>query len=468
VGFPDDQRAFVNQLLAQGKPTVVASFGSPYLIERFPNASTWLAEFSTNDVSQRASARAMFGQVPTGGQIPVTVPDTVKRGEGMHLAANPMTLRPASETMATKLKPAYDILDRAVADNAFPGGVLAVGLNDEVAVHPFGHLTRDAKSPAVTADTIYDVASLTKVIVTTTAIMHLVQSGELSLDAPVVRFIPEWAAAAKSDPDPSWRGRVTIKMLLLHDSGLPAHRDFYKRSKQQEHNAMLARIMAEPLVREPGTKIEYSDLGFILLGEVVERLNGEPLDETAKDIFEPLGMKNSLFNPDKNLRSRIAPTEDDESYRYRIIHGEVHDENAWALGGVAGHAGLFSTAGDIAEFAQMILNGGIYAHHRMLRRSTINQFTARETVGDSVRALGWDVPVQPSSSGQYFSAKSFGHTGFTGTSLWIDPERNLFVILLTNRVNPTRENDKIRQVRPAVHDTVFESLGLVKSPVAAR
>ena len=466
VGFPDDQRAFVNQLLTQGKPVVIASFGSPYLIERFPNAPTWLAEFSTNDVSQRASARAMFGQVATNGHIPVTVPGTVNRGAGMTLAANPMTLRPAPAEMSARLQPAYDLLDRAVSDGAFPGGVLAVGLNDELALHPFGHLTRDAKSPAVTADTIYDVASLTKPIVTTTAIMRLVQGGELSLDAPVVRFVPEWAAAAKSDPDPSWRARVTVRMLLLHDSGLPAHRDFFLQAKTPE--AVLARIMAEPLVREPGKEIEYSDLGFILLGQIVQRLTGDPLDENAQDIFERLQMKNSLFKPPKNLRSRIAPTEEDTTYRKRLIQGEVHDENAYALGGVAGHAGLFSTAGDIAEFAQMMLNGGIYAQHRILRRSTINQFTARETIGTSARALGWDVPVQPSSSGQYFSAKSYGHTGFTGTSLWIDPERNLFVILLTNRVNPTRENEKIRQVRPALHDAVFESLGLVKPPVAAR
>ncbi len=466
VGFPDDQRAFVNQLLTQGKPVVIASFGSPYLIERFPNAPTWLAEFSTNDVSQRASARAMFGQVATNGHIPVTVPGTVNRGAGMTLAANPMTLRPAPAEMSARLQPAYDLLDRAVSDGAFPGGVLAVGLNDELALHPFGHLTRDAKSPAVTADTIYDVASLTKPIVTTTAIMRLVQGGELSLDAPVVRFVPEWAAAAKSDPDPSWRARVTVRMLLLHDSGLPAHRDFFLQAKTPE--AVLARIMAEPLVREPGKEIEYSDLGFILLGQIVERLTGDPLDENAQDIFERLQMKNSLFKPPKNLRSRIAPTEEDTTYRKRLLQGEVHDENAYALGGVAGHAGLFSTAGDIAEFAQMMLNGGIYAQHRILRRSTINQFTARETIGTSARALGWDVPVQPSSSGQYFSAKSYGHTGFTGTSLWIDPERNLFVILLTNRVNPTRENEKIRQVRPALHDAVFESLGLVKPPVAAR
>ena len=466
VGFPEEQRAFVNQLLAQGKPVVIVSFGSPYLIERFPNAPTFLAEFSTNDVSQRAAARAMFGQVAMSGQIPVTVPGTVERGEGIHVPANPMTLRPASPAMAKRLRPAYELLDSAVAEGAFPGGVLAVGLHDQLALHPFGHFSRNPKSPSVTGDTIYDVASLTKPIVTTTAIMRLVERGELSLDAPVVRFLPEWAKAAPSDPGPSWRARVTVRMLLLHDSGLPAHRDFFAQAKGRD--AVLARVMAEPLVREPGTQIEYSDIGFILLGEIVERLTGDPLDEVARDIFTPLDMRDSLFNPPKSLRSRIAPTENDATYRKRLLQGEVHDENAWALGGVAGHAGLFSTAGDIAEFAQMLLNGGIYAHHRILRRSTIQQFTAREMLGGSSRALGWDVPVQPSSSGQYFSPKSYGQLGFTGTSLWIDPERGLFVILLTNRVNPTRENEKIRQVRPALHDAVFECLGLANQPVAAR
>jgi len=466
VGFPDDQRAFVNQLLAEGKPVVVASFGSPYLIERFPNAPTWLAEFSTNDVSQRASARAMFGQVAIAGQIPVTVPGTVQRGDGMHLAANPMTLRPARPATVTRLKPAFGLLDQAVADGAFPGGVFAVGWHGELAIHPFGRFTRDAKSPTVTADTIYDVASLTKPIVTTTAIMRLVQRGDLSLDAPAVRFLPEWAGAAKSDPDPSWRARVTVRMLLLHDSGLPAHRDFWEQAKG--HDSVLARVMAEPLVREPGKQIEYSDLGFILLGEIVERLTGNSLDKVVKDVFTPLEMRSSLFNPSKDLRARIAPTEQDVTYRKRLLQGEVHDENAWALGGVAGHAGLFSTAGDIAAFAQMLLDGGIYAHHRILRRSLVAQFTTREAVGDSSRALGWDVPSQPSSSGRYFSASSFGQIGFTGTSLWIDPQRDVFVILLTNRVNPTRENEKIRQVRPALHDAVMESLGLVKQPVAAR
>jgi len=467
VGFPEDQRAFVNQLLAAEKPTVIASFGSPYLIERFPNAKTWLAEFSTNDVSQRAAVRAMFGQVAISGKIPVTVPGTVQRGDGLSVAANPMTLQPAPATMTEHLKPTYALLDQAVADGAFPGGVLAVGLNGQLVVHPFGKLERDGEAYDADEDSMYDVASLTKPIVTTTAVMLLAQQGRLDLNRSVENYLPGFAAAAKSDPNSAWRARVTPRMLLLHDAGLPDHRDFYKEARG--HDAILARVLAEPLVREPGTQIVYSDLGFILLGEIIERLTGESLDVFAKrEIFHTLGMDRSMFNPPRKLREDIAPTEMDSAFRKRLVWGEVHDENAWAMGGIAGHAGLFSTAQDVAAFAQMILNGGIYGHERVLARSTIQQFTARQTVGTSARTLGWDVPEEPSSSGRYFSARSFGHTGFTGTSLWIDPERKLFVVLLTNRVNPTRANEKIRQVRPALHDAIFEGLGLAAGQSTAR
>jgi beta-glucosidase-like glycosyl hydrolase/CubicO group peptidase (beta-lactamase class C family) len=467
VGLPDDQRAFVNQLLASGKPCAVVAFGSPYLIERFPNAKTWLAEFSTNDVSQRAAARALFGQTAITGKIPVTVPGTVKRDDGLQVAANPMMLEPAPSAMSDRMKPVFALLDRAVADGAFPGGVLAVGARDQLVVHPFGKFTRDAKAAAVKADTIYDLASLTKPIVTTTAVMMLVAQKRLDIDTAVARYLPEFGAWAKSDPDPAWRARVTVRMLLLHDSGLPAHRDFYKDAKGPD--AVLARVMAEPLVHEPGKQMEYSDLGFILLGEIVERLTGDSLDAFAKqDIFTPLGMKNSLFNPPPGLRARIAPTEDDKTYRKRLIQGEVHDQNAWAMGGVAGDAGLFSTADDVAVFAQMILNGGIYAHHRLLTRAEIQEFTARHTFGNEARTLGWDVPMDPAATGRYFSPISFGHYGFTGTSLWIDPQRGLFIVLLTNRVNPTVDNIKIRQVRPALHDAIFEALGVATEHAAAR
>ncbi len=467
VGFPDDQRAFVNQMLASGKPCVVLAFGSPYLVSSFSTAKTWIGEFSTNDVSQRAAVRALFGQTAIKGRIPVTVPDTVKRGDGMQVAANPMTLEAAPHALSNRLAPAYMLLERAVADGAFPGGVLAVGLDNKLVVHPFGKFTRDAKAAPVRADTIYDLASLTKPIVTTTSVMILVQQKRLDLDAPLSRLLPEWSAAAKSDPNPAWRARVTPRMLLLHDSGLPAHRDFYRET--QGHDAILARVLAEPLVHEPGKQIEYSDLGFILLGEIVQRLTGESLAEFArKEIFLPLGMKNSLFNPPRALRASIPPTENDLSYRKHLIQGEVHDQNAWAMGGIAGDAGLFSTAGDIAVFAQMILNGGIYAHHRVVSRATVAEFTAHQTIDNSARTLGWDVALDPTATGRFFSAHAFGHYGFTGTSLWIDPERNLFIILLTNRVNPSVDNIKIRRVRPELHDAIFEALGFTSAPAAAQ
>jgi beta-glucosidase-like glycosyl hydrolase/CubicO group peptidase (beta-lactamase class C family) len=467
VGLPDDQRAFVNQVLAAGKPAAVLCFGNPYLIERFPEARTWVAEFSTNDVSQRAAVRALFGQAEIRGKIPVTVSGISKRGDGMRVPANPMTLQPAPAALNNRLKPAYDLLDRAVKDQAFPGGILAVGWNDQLVVHPFGKVSVDAKAAAVTEKTIYDLASLTKPIATTTAVMILVQQKRLDLDAPVTHYIPEFAAAAKTDPDPSWRARITVRMLLLHDSGLPAHREFYKDAKGRE--AVLARVAAEPLVHEPGKQVEYSDLGFMLLGEIIERISGETLDHYVnRTVIAPLGMSHSQFNPPKSLRSEIAPTEDDKTYRKRLLQGEVHDQNAWAMGGVAGQAGLFSTANDVAVFAQMILNGGIYAHHRLVTRATIEQFTSRQTIANSARTLGWDVPTDPAATGHFFSPHSFGHWGYTGTSLWIDADRGLFIILLTNRVNPTVENIKIRQVRPMLHDTVFECLGLANEHAAAR
>jgi beta-N-acetylhexosaminidase len=464
VGFPDDQREFVNELIAAGKPTIVAAFGSPYVIERFPAAKTWLAAFSANSVAQTAVARALFGQIPICGKIPVAVPGVVERGAGLKLAADPMKLRPASSEISERLTPAYALLDRAAKDGAFPGGVLAAGWNGRLAVHAFGKLTYEPKSPHVTAETIYDAASLTKPIITTTAVMMLAEQKQIDLDAPVARYLPEFNCSAQPDLNHDWRARITVRMLLMHTAGLAAHRDFYKHAKNKLR--VLTRVIEEPLVREPGAQIEYSDLGFILLGRIVETLTGESLDTFAeKRILAPLGMSNAHFNPTKKLRARIAPTENDNAYRKRLLRGEVHDENSWAMGGVAGHAGLFATATDVAAFAQMMLNGGIYAHRRLLARSTIEQFTERHEIGDSAHALGWDVPVAPSSSGRYLSKQTYGHTGFTGTSLWIDPLRDLFVVLLTNRVHPTRANDKIRQVRPAVHDAIVEGLGLASSRV---
>jgi CubicO group peptidase (beta-lactamase class C family) len=424
----------VDRLLAAGKPVVVACFGSPYLAERFPLAKTWIAAFSTVDVAQWAMGRALFGQTAVGGRFPVHVPGVAALGAGLDLPANSMELREATAKEEDKLQPAYDVLNRAVADHAFPGGVLAVGYRGELIEHEFGRQTYDAQSPAVNVDTMYDAASLTKPVVTATLVAKQVEMGRIGLDLPVARYLPEWNEGA----NPDWRKTVTIRNLLTHTSGLPAHKDYFLALHSQRE--FIAAICREPLEYAPGTKSVYSDLGFILLGEILERASGKTLDQLAREqIFAPLDMRNSMFNPPKSLLSRIAPTENDAAFRKELVRGVVHDENAFAMGGVAGHAGIFTTAGDLAAFCQMLLNGGIYGHHRLLTRATIAQFTAAQTIADNSRTLGWMMPTPNSSSGRYFSPHSFGHLGFTGTSLWIDPDRQLFVILLTNRVYPTRE-----------------------------
>lgn len=455
VGLPPEEIALLKALIAAPKPTIVASLGSPYLVAQFPNAKTWLAAFGTQDVVQLAIARALFGQTAIAGQLPVSVPGVAKLGDGLRVAANPMVLAPAPDALSAGLKPAFAILDRAVSDEAFPGGVLAVGLHRQLVLHPFGHFSYGAKSAAVNSHTIYDLASLTKPIVTATAIMLLAADNQIDLDAPISRYLPQSGSSA----NPDWLRKITIRELLLHTSGLPAHREFFKSATNPSGLRKL--LYSEPLASAPGTKIEYSDLGFIILGDIVERLSGMTLDRYAREnILEPLGMEDSFFNPPRALRARIAPTQNDTEYRKRQLQGEVDDSNAFALGGVAGHAGLFSTAGDIAAFAQMMLNGGIYAQNRILPRAIVSQFTERVAVGDSARTLGWDVPTGDSSSGHYFSPQTYGHIGFTGTSIWIDPQKDFFVILLTNRVNPSAANDKIRAVRPALHDAILQGLGL--------
>jgi CubicO group peptidase (beta-lactamase class C family) len=455
IGLPDDEAALVNKLLSAGKPVVVAGFGSPYLAESFPTAKTYIASFGTGDVAQRAMGRALFGQTPVGGRLPVNVPGVAALGAGLDLAASPMELREANEKSEAKLQHAYDVLDRAVADHAFPGGVLAVGSHGELIVREFGRQTYDSKSQAVNVDTIYDAASLTKPVVTATLIAMQVEAGRIGLDLPVARFIPEW----NDGPNPDWRKTVTVRNLLTHSSGLPAHKDYFLTLHSKRE--FITAICKEPLEYAPGTKTIYSDLGFILLGEILERATGKTVDQLAHEqIFAPLDMAGTMFNPPKNLIARIAPTENDTTYRKRLIQGEVHDENAFAMGGVAAHAGMFTNVSDLAAFCQMLLNGGIYGHHRLLTRVTVSQFTAPQALAGNAGTLGWMTPTPKSSSGRYFSPHSFGHLGFTGTSIWIDPDRQLFIILLTNRVYPTRENDKITAVRPALHDAVIESLGL--------
>src|SRR5271170_297155 len=484
IDIPAEQQIVAEQIFKTGKPVITVGFGSPYLIERFPQANTWLAAFGISDVAQISIARALFGEIPIRGRVPVTIPGgdpsgEIKAGSGIEVPANPMTLQPMDSRAEAGLQPAYDVLEKAIAAKAFPGATLAIGYRGQVAIHAFGHLSYDAKSPATVANTMYDIASLTKVVATTTIVAKLAEGDfpvPIDLDAKVERYLPEWTATSEKgfaslfheNPNElAWRHKVTVRHLLTHTSGLPAFKEYWRTSKSREES--LARIFAEPLEYEPGTKEVYSDLGIILLAEIIERLTGKPLDTLSNQfIFSPLDMKNTMYRPPQKLWPTIAPTEFDSQLRHKLIQGEVHDENAYVLGGVSGHAGLFSTAPDLAAFSQMLLNGGAYAHHRILKRATVAQFTKPQELSSGTRTLGWAVPTEGGSSGHYFSSHSFGHTGFTGTSIWIDPDRQLFVVLLTNRVHPTRENTQIQQVRPALHDAVMQALGLATVAAPAK
>ncbi len=284
--------------------------------------------------------------------------------------------------------------------------------------------------------------------------MLLYERGLLDLEAPIAAIVPEFIAASPETKQDSRRRDVTLHMLLAHSSGLPAYEKLFLKARTRDE--LLHAAFTTPLTADPGSRAEYSDIGFIVLGAALERLSGESLDRFCpREIFGPLGMSSTAFNPPPEMRAHIPPTVNDRTFRHRIIQGEVHDENASVLGGVAGHAGVFSTAEDVARFAHAMLNGG----HPILRRETVSLFTRREGAPQGTsRALGWDTPSHPSQSGKYFSVGSFGHLGYTGTSLWVDPERQLSVTLLTNRTWPDCSSQAIKTVRPKFHDGVIETL----------
>ncbi len=348
-----------------------------------------------------------------------------------------------------RFRVAFKILADAIAAEAFPGcSVAVIDRGKLVAQKALGRFTYDQAAPEVLTSTIFDLASVTKVVATTAMAMILYERGVLDLEAPVAAIVPEFGAGDAR------RCAITLRMLLAHDSGLPAYEKLFLRAQGREE--LLAAAYAVELTADPGTRAEYSDVGFIILGVALERLADEALDRFCqREVFGPLAMSNTTFNPAESLRERVTPTANDQLFRHRIVQGEVQDENASVLGGVAGHAGAFSTCEDVARFAFAMLNGG----QPILRADTVGLFTHRQdTPNGTSRALGWDTPSLPSQSGRHFSARSFGHLGYTGTSLWIDPDRQVAVVLLTNRTWPDCTNQAIKQVRPAFHDAVIEAL----------
>lgn len=451
----DSQEELLERLDQTGVPVIVLAYNSPYFLDEIPQIPVFVATYGSAASSQRAAVGALFGEYDIGGKLPVALPGLYPYGHGVELAAREMSLPLVEPESAGFSSEGVAEIDAVVEDfldqKAFPGGVLAVGYQGRLAyLKAFGHQTYDDDSPAVEVDTIYDLASLTKVVATTIMAMVLVDEGLLDLDKPVQDFLPLFQGPGKD--------QVTVRNLLTHSSGLVAFGDLYNEIRGKK--AYLERIQAMDLEYAPGTKSVYSDYGMMLLGEILERVAGQSMEVFLQQrVYDPLGMVDTGFLPAEDLRSRIAPTEDDP-WRGYVAHGEVHDENAHALGGVAPHAGVFSTAPDLARFLQMILNGGVFEHQRIVSREIVEEWTRRVGIPESDRAIGWDTKsAEKSSAGKLFSPNSFGHLGYTGTSMWVDPERELFVILLTNRVHPTRENNLIRQVRPAVADAVVQALG---------
>lgn len=518
VAVPELFSRFVEESGA-GKPTIVLSLGNPYLLSSFPGVGTYLLAWGPHEVSQRAAARALVGESTISGRLPISLPPLHRVGEGLRreavtdvprwglasqqelevglfrraeagvipgeggagegeAAISVLEADPAEVGMDPEALRAIDsLILAAIADSASPGAALAVGRRGKlVRLRGYGRLDWNEDASAATPSSLWDMASITKVSATTTAAMILAEAGRLDLDAPVVSYLPWWSAG-----DPR-KERATVRHLLLHRAGLPPFRRFFLEMEGED--AFRRAIADLPLDYTPGDSTVYSDIGLMTLAFIVEEVAGRDLGAFLQDrVWGPLGMRDTGFLPDSALLPRIAPTEVDTTFRFTHLHGVVHDENAFAMGGVAGHAGLFSSARDMAVFAEALLEGGAIpacagepgsgipcsasrpGPVRIAAPTSVELFTRRHDSTAS-RALGWDTPKRGSSSGDYLSERAFGHTGFTGTSIWIDPELDLFVVLLTSRTNPTRENSKHVPLRRAIHDAVARAV--LDQPVQER
>jgi beta-glucosidase-like glycosyl hydrolase/CubicO group peptidase (beta-lactamase class C family) len=475
--------SFTEELERRGRAPIVLSFGSPYLLSSLPDAGTYLVAWGGQEVAQRAAADALFGRAPISGRLPISLPPYHERGEGLQrpvgsvpetggdepeeagidaaaqieaetsaIDTEEVEVVPEAVGMdATALERVDRMLQTAIADSVTPGAALAIGRHGRlVRLRGYGRLDWDPAASPVNDSTIYDLASLTKVVGTTTAILQLVDADRVALRAPVGRYLSEWSEG--------WKASVTVRDLLIHQGGLPPFRPFWRDISGRE--AYRRAIDALEPAYLPGERTVYSDLGFITLAFVAEQVSGEPLDRwLQQSLFAPLGLRETGYMLSEALHARVAPTEIDTVFRHQHLRGVVHDENAYALGGVAGHAGLFSSVRDLAVFAQRMLEGarGVAVESPFPTTESISAAVLRQTESSS-RALGWDTPSEGSSAGSFLTESAFGHTGFTGTSIWVDPELDLFVVLLTNRVNPTRENRGHVPLRRAVHDVVATSI----------
>ncbi|SMO65030.1 glycoside hydrolase family 3 N-terminal domain-containing protein [Fodinibius sediminis] len=453
--FNLSQRRWLEQLPAQ-TPKALITFGNPYAVKDLPAANVQLLAWDGSDHQLENTAPALFGASGISGRLPINIPGAYDMNEGISLPQSTIRydLAEAAGLSGEKLYQVDQLMHEAIFDSTFPGGIVTV-LKDGIVAYQkaFGYETYEKVNPVYNGD-IYDLASLTKIIGTTTAMMKLVDEGRIALDDKVGDYFPEFEEGLKS--------QVTIQNLLLHNSGLPPFR-IYVDELQTRHELVEA-VKNEPLINDPGTTYKYSDLGFILMGEIVHEVTGKRLDEYMHETFyRPLGMRSTRFNPRKAgkwIVNRIPPTERDTIYRHKTVRAQAHDERAYYMDGVAGHAGLFSSGSDIATYAQMLINKGSYGGNQYISPSTVEQFTRRQSELNN-RGYGFDRKSEEglSTAGTLASDQSFGHTGFTGTSFWVDPQRDLAIIILTNRTYPYRSYGRdISKVRADVADAVISSI----------
>lgn len=470
----DRQRDWADNLNREGPPLVVLGLGSERIARIVDRPEALLLTYTAGPSAERAAGQALFGRSAIGGRIPTAVSAAYPSGRG--LSVSQQTLRtgpPESVGMNARVLHRIDrVIRTAIADSAFPGAALAVGRSGTlVKLKGYGHFSYESIRP-VGPESAFDLASLTKVVATTPAVMDLYESDRISLDAPVTEYWPEFGQNGKE--------RVTVRHLLTHTSGLrpfhhPVHlvpgnpffalplpyTPFY-RLEMLDRTDLYGFIARDTLQYTPGTEHQYSDLGMITMAHLVERITDRSLGAFLEDrVFGPLGMRNTEFRSTgpASIDPSVVPTEHDFSFRLRVMQGEVHDEAAYIMGGTSGHAGLFSTARDLARYADMLTRRGRFAGRTIFRSQTIDLFTRPVSPERHTRALGWDTRSSNgySSAGDLFGPESFGHTGFTGTSVWIDPERDLYVVLLTNRVHPNRFNRGHIDVRPKVADIAYRA-----------
>lgn len=451
IDLHQDQFNFIRDIIKNGKPTIALSFGNPYLLAEVPEIPTYFAAYGNVAVTQSSAINSLLGNIAIRGKLPIKIPKTqFDFGTGLQKNAKNIFFQKMRSDSNYIFSSVDSLMRNAVSEKVFPGAQLLVGHRGRVIYrNNFGSGTYEKGAKRIEDNSIFDIASLTKVIGTTSAVMLLYDQGKISLEDKVIEYLPQF--------DNNGKDRITIKNLLLHNSGLPAFRPFHKTHKTADE--VINSIMNIELDFKPGIKYQYSDLGMIVLQKVIEKITNMKFDVYLKEnLFDKLGMKNTFFNPSPKVWYNCVPTEQDNYWRMQLMKGKVHDETAYLLNGVAGHAGLFSTSEDLAKLIYLYVNEGKVGDKQFFKKETIDLFTKTNSELSS-RALGWDTKSEEkSSAGKLFSKNSFGHTGFTGTSIWVDKDEKLFVILLSNRVFPTRESTKIIPFRSLLHDAIYKSV----------